>query len=158
MHQTRAQLLVQDKVERVATDRLLAMNRHPASALTKRHVPGAATIFGGSRKFWDIAHEYCKHGIGAHLETFLPTVAKHNYLKAVGLQVPRHPALPCTLFQLPAASALSSPDNHVDYVDCRSPTLPQWTCCQKIFRGRCMQYVCAAQYGLKQAVSLVRLD
>ena len=84
-------------------------------AWTEGALLGAAMIFGGSRRFWDIAHEYCKNGIGAHLETFLPTVVKtHDYMKAVGLQVPSHPALPSTLFQLTAARSCSSPDEQAE--------------------------------------------
>ena len=71
--------------------------------LTEGRLLGAAMIYGGSRRFWDVAHEYCKNGIGSHLEAFLPTVANAHNMKAVGLQVPTHPAVPRKLFQLIAA-------------------------------------------------------
>ena len=82
-------------------------------------------LYGGSRRFWDIAHEYCKNGIGSHLEPFLPTVVKsHDNMKAVGLQVPTHPALPRTLFQPTAALFPSSQTINKLTVDLQCFCLP----------------------------------
>lgn len=65
-----------------------------------------ATIYGGSRKLYDMAHDFCLRGIGSHLEVFLPTLAAANGLKAGGLAVERHPALPGILIStsLPSLS------------------------------------------------------
>ena len=62
--------------------------------------------------FFDKAHEYCKAGVGSHLEVFLPSLAMHNGMKTGGIKAPTHPSLPswslipCLLSQIAAHAFL----------------------------------------------------